>query len=178
MKKLIFVLCLLCFVGGVSVVDAQSYDLQESLKNVGVQPEEHPAYLPGANPDADSFFSKIRVGKWMGKPYIVTYYIQRIINALTGLAAAMAVLFIIQNSFNLLTSAGGSEQVTKSKKGLMWSLIGLVLIIGSYIIVKTVISLPYAGGEVDYSIQKMTPIPGTLPTNANPKQLDPMKTNP
>jgi hypothetical protein len=104
-----------------------------------------------------------------GGGFIITYYIQKIANALTGLAAALAVLFIIQNSFNLLTSSGDSEMITKSKKGLMWSLIGLVLIMGSYIVVKTVISLPYAAeGRVSPTINS-TNNPNNHNTNSGSK---------
>jgi len=158
MKKLIFVLFLLCFIGVVPVADAQGYDLQEALKNIDVEPEDHPVHLPGTNPKPGSVFAELRESEWTGKPYIITFYIQRIANALTGLAAAVAVLFIVQNSFNLLTSAGDSEKVTTSKKGLMWALIGLVVIMGAYIVVKTVISLSYVGGSVESGMEQMDSI--------------------
>ena len=147
MKKLIFVFCLICLAGSVSAEGAEIYDLQEALRGVEIEPEDHPVNLPGAGilEGESSDVVYLRTSKWMGKPFIITYYIQKIATALTGLAAAVAVLFIVQNSFNLLTAAGGSEVITTSKKGLMWSVIGLVVIMGAYIVVKTVISLPYAG---------------------------------
>ncbi len=151
MKKILFILSLFFLVMSISA-EAQIYDLDTALENLDVKPEQHPENLPGAGIIVDGpntpISDQIKKSGLMGKPYIITYYIQKIANALTGLVAAIAVLFIIQNSFNLLTSAGGSEMITKAKKGLMWSLIGLVVIIGAYIVVKTAISLPYAGEGV------------------------------
>ncbi len=139
MKKLIFVFCLIFATGSV-FAQYEGYNLENALKELNVNIENHPEYLPGAGQMENH---EIRT-KYMGSSWAITYYIQRIATALTGLAAAVAVLFIIQNSFNILTSAGGSEIITKSKKGLMWSIIGLVLIMGAYIVVKTIVSLPYS----------------------------------
>jgi|GEM_PF-3120208 hypothetical protein len=149
MKKLIFILVLICLSGTVSAEgESEIYDIKEALKQLDVAVEKHPKNLPGAGEDpAAELKWDVKFNKMAGKPFIITYYIQKIAKALTGVVAAVAVLFIIQNSFNLLTAAGGTEQITKSKKGLMWSLIGLVMIMGAYIVVKTVISLPYSAEE-------------------------------
>ncbi len=147
MKKLILILGLLLLVGNASAQDeGAGYDLIDALMDTTGEPLETineiaPKHLPGSGNDATRAISKM--SKRGGGD--VTTYIQLIATALTGIAASVAVLFIIQNSFNLLTSAGGSEAVTKSKKGLMWSIIGLVVIMGSYIVVKTIISLTYSG---------------------------------
>jgi hypothetical protein len=151
MKKIFLAILPLILLFGVSgTCDADSgYSLEKALKDQNINIDHHPEHLPGAGIEpASSPSAPIEqqiVSTLSGKPFIITWYIQRISTALTGLAAAVAVLFIVQNSFMLLTSAGGSEAVTKAKKGLMWSIIGLVIIMGSYIVVKTVISLPYVG---------------------------------
>ncbi len=75
----------------------------------------------------------------------ITLFFQRFANGITILAGSVAVLFLIINGFTLVVSTGSSDQVETAKKGLMWSAISLVLIIFSYVIVKTVLNLVYSG---------------------------------
>lgn len=79
-----------------------------------------------------------------GSPGDFTIFLQRLINGIAGVAAALAVVFLIQNSFNLVIATGSSDDIAKAKKGVIWSLVGLVVIIGAFIVVKTVISIMYS----------------------------------
>ncbi len=64
----------------------------------------------------------------------------QIINYLLLLSGSVTVLFLILGGFWYLTSAGNDEQAEKGKKTLLNSVIGLVVILLSYTIVKIVSS--------------------------------------
>ncbi len=71
----------------------------------------------------------------------------RVVNTVLGLAGVVAIFFIINNAWYLTISAGQEEKITQHKKGLMWAVIGLVLIILSYSIIRFVISIPFQAQE-------------------------------
>ena len=66
--------------------------------------------------------------------------IESAIILLLGLAFGLAVLFLIIGGFYYITSAGNEEQAEKGRKTLINSIIGLVVIILSYTIVRIVAS--------------------------------------
>ncbi len=68
--------------------------------------------------------------------------IQGAVNALTIVVASVAILFTIINAFLITTSSGG-DGLAKAKKGLLWSIAGLFMVIFAYIIVKTIIAITY-----------------------------------
>lgn len=61
-----------------------------------------------------------------------------IIRILIGLLFAITVLFIILGGYQYVTSAGNEEQAKKGRKTLLYAIIGLVVVILSYVIVNTV----------------------------------------
>ena len=63
-----------------------------------------------------------------------------IIQWLLGVAGIVAVLFIIIGGFQYITSAGNEELAEHGKKNITNAIIGLVVIILSYIIVTVVIN--------------------------------------
>jgi hypothetical protein len=120
------------------------YTLKKALQELGFQSElQPPKYLPRSE------------AKLEGNAGDITIFLQKLTNGITGIAAAIAVLFLIQNSFSLVIATGNSDNISKAKKGIIWSLVGLVLIMGAFIVVKTVISITYSGEEVAYSPTKM-----------------------
>ncbi len=68
----------------------------------------------------------------------VSGLILNVIKILLTLAGVIAVLFIILGGFWYLTSAGNTERAEKGKVALVNALIGLVLILMSYVIVRVV----------------------------------------
>lgn len=60
------------------------------------------------------------------------------INILLGVAALIAVLFLVIGGFRYITSAGNDEQAKKGRNTIINALIGLVVIILSYVIVQAV----------------------------------------
>ncbi|MCF7830512.1 pilin [Candidatus Gracilibacteria bacterium] len=148
MKKILVIgLVLFSSLGGVSIevhgldpkihlATDKGYSIREALtsENIGfVKEDEFPKHLPGIFKNSKGDVSDL------------TSIMQKFANGLAGIAAAVAVLFIIYNCFNLVTAAGESDKISKAKKGLIWSLVGLVLIMGAYIMTKTIIAITYSG---------------------------------
>lgn len=75
------------------------------------------------------------------------YITSRIVSVLLGIAGVIAVYFIVLNGFWLAASGGSEEVVTQHKKGLMWAVVGLLLVILSYSILRFIISVPFAADE-------------------------------
>ncbi len=67
--------------------------------------------------------------------------ITNIIRMLLLIAGAIAVLFVIFGGFQYLTSAGNAEQAEKGKTTLVNAIIGIVIIILSYVIINVVVNL-------------------------------------
>jgi len=66
--------------------------------------------------------------------------IEFIIMSALGVAGITAVLFLIYGGFRYITSAGNEEQAEAGKKAIQNSIIGLIVIILSYVIVIVIIN--------------------------------------
>ncbi|HEX5430007.1 MAG TPA: pilin [Patescibacteria group bacterium] len=64
--------------------------------------------------------------------------IPQIISIVLGFAGLVAIAYVILGGFQLVTSRGSSEQAEKGRKTLTNAIIGLVIIILSYVIVSIV----------------------------------------
>lgn len=116
------------------------YSALKSAQNVqGDGAVTLPNGLPGATQSENIGASSALEG--------VAGLLQRIINGLTAIAAAVAVFFIVFNGGGMLLAVGDTEKIKKAREGIMWALLGLLLIMGSYLIAKTVISLTYSGSN-------------------------------
>jgi hypothetical protein len=67
--------------------------------------------------------------------------IKTVINWMLGIAFAIAVVFLIIGGFMYITSAGNEESAEKGKGTVLNALIGIVIIILSYVIVNVVANL-------------------------------------
>lgn len=65
--------------------------------------------------------------------------VRRIINILSVIVGAIAVIMIIIGGFRYVTSAGNDSNVQAAKKTIMYALIGLVIVALAQIIVKFVL---------------------------------------
>lgn len=66
----------------------------------------------------------------------VTTVVTNFAGIMAGAASTIALIFIIIGGIQYITSAGNQEQATKAKSTLTWALIGFILIIASYSIIK------------------------------------------
>jgi hypothetical protein len=71
--------------------------------------------------------------------------IYNIINIMLLVGGAIAVLFIIIGGFQYITSAGNEEQAEKGRNTLVNAVIGIVLILLSYVIINVVVNAVTSG---------------------------------
>ncbi len=64
-----------------------------------------------------------------------------IINALLLIVGAIAVLFVIIGGFWYVTSAGNEEQAEKGRTTVVNSIIGIVIVILSYVVINVIVNL-------------------------------------
>ena len=68
----------------------------------------------------------------------IPYFLKNIINAAFILAAAIAVILIILSGIRLLVSGGDPEKVARARKSLTFTIIGLVIILLSFVIINLI----------------------------------------
>jgi len=69
--------------------------------------------------------------------------LQIIAASLLYVAAPLAVISIVMAAFTMVSSTGTPEKIETGKKHLKWAIIGLMIIIFSYAIVKAVITIAF-----------------------------------
>lgn len=62
-----------------------------------------------------------------------------VIKAFLGLVGGVALVMMVWGGFQWLTSAGNAEKVKKGSMTMVWSIVGLVLTLSSYLILNTVL---------------------------------------
>ena len=72
--------------------------------------------------------------------------IRTVINWLLGIAFGIAVLFLIIGGFWYITSAGNEETAEKGKNTAINAIIGIVIVILSYVIVNVIANLVQSTG--------------------------------
>jgi hypothetical protein len=65
-------------------------------------------------------------------------FIKNIVKVLVGIAGAVAVVFMVIGGFHYITSSGNPEKLDQAKKTLLYSGVGLVIVIAAYAIVDLV----------------------------------------
>lgn len=65
--------------------------------------------------------------------------IARVINAALGISGSIALLMFVWGGMLWLTSGGSPERIQKGKNTIVWAVLGLVLIFGSYAILNFVL---------------------------------------
>ena len=74
-------------------------------------------------------------------PTSINGFIRIVINWLLGIAFGIAVLFLIIGGFWFITSAGNEETAEKGKSTAINAIIGIIIIILSYVIINVVSTL-------------------------------------
>ncbi len=101
-----------------------------------------------------------------------------IINGLLVIAGALAVIYIILAGFTYITSAGDPDKAQKAKGGLVYAIIGIVVISFSYAIVNVVIDILQKDPAIQTSPAPgpgapSQPGPGTPPPGTQPQPQPP-----
>lgn len=76
----------------------------------------------------------------------VNSFIRTIINWILSITLGVAVLFLIIGGFRYVISAGNEDQAESGKNTVLNALIGIVIIVLSYVIVNVVANLVSRGG--------------------------------
>jgi Type IV secretion system pilin len=71
----------------------------------------------------------------------VESFMQSVIQALAGLAGLVATAFIMIGGFGYITSSGNPARLEKAKRTLLHSGVGLVIVIGAFVISSIITSL-------------------------------------
>jgi len=66
--------------------------------------------------------------------------INNFVNILAAIASTVTLMFMVWGGIQYITSAGNQEQAGKAKSTLTWAIIGFIVIIASYSIVKIFLS--------------------------------------
>lgn len=70
----------------------------------------------------------------------ISRIIGRVISAVLGITGAVALLMFVWGGFQWLIAAGSPDRIKKGKDTLMWSAIGLAVIVGAYALVNTIVT--------------------------------------
>ncbi len=104
-----------------------SATIPSAIAAVQINPDLHPEYAP------------VVVIKGGTEADYGNYFLQLIAGGLLYLAAPTAVLFIAVSGLRYVTSHGDENAMEGAKKTLTWAIIGLVVVIGAWAIVRIII---------------------------------------
>jgi hypothetical protein len=71
--------------------------------------------------------------------------IGRVIRGVRNVVGSLALLMIIYGGFTWLTSGGNPDKVKKGKEIMVWAVFGLMVMLGSYIIVNYILTAITSG---------------------------------
>ncbi len=77
-------------------------------------------------------------------------FIGSIINLLLTFAGAIAIVFVIIGGYWYITSGGNEEQAEKGQKTLTNAIIGVVVVILSYVIINVIVNLVSSSNSYGY----------------------------
>ena len=85
-------------------------------------------------------------------------FVVNVINFVAGFLGLIAMAIIIYGGFLYVTAAGQEDQASKGKKSVTYAVIGIILILGSYAIVNTILLAP--SGTDNESLSGSAPTSG------------------
>lgn len=68
-------------------------------------------------------------------------FIQSVIGVLVTIAGLVSVIFFVWGGFGYITSSGNPEALDRSKKTIMYSAIGLVIVLGAFVFTNIISQL-------------------------------------
>ncbi|TSC65712.1 MAG: Uncharacterized protein G01um101477_369 [Candidatus Doudnabacteria bacterium Gr01-1014_77] len=86
----------------------------------------------------------------VGKPDTVNTLLVRVINIILSISASLAILFVVIGGFKYITSNGNEEAASKGRQTLVNAIIGLVIIILAYTIVRIAVNTTSSGGTFGF----------------------------
>lgn len=74
-----------------------------------------------------------------GNGSAVSNAIKNIINLLSAIIGVVAVIIIIFNGFRFITSGGDSNAISSARRGIIFAIVGLIVVVLAQVIVRFVI---------------------------------------
>jgi len=71
----------------------------------------------------------------------VENFIRSVIQVIAGLAGLIATGFFVIGGFGYITSSGNPEHLDKAKRTLLWSGIGLAIVIAAFVVSNIIVQL-------------------------------------
>lgn len=71
----------------------------------------------------------------------VENFIRDIIKVVAGLAGLIATAFFVIGGFGYITSSGNPEHLDRAKRTLLWSAIGLAIVIAAFVISNIIVAI-------------------------------------
>lgn len=71
--------------------------------------------------------------------------VQNVINFSIGIAMVLGTAFIVYGGFLILTAGGSPERVKSGRSAIIAAIVGLIIVLGSWLIVDTVIKVISGG---------------------------------
>lgn len=81
-------------------------------------------------------------------PYLSSTFLPRVANTIVSFGIGAAVLGLILGSIGLLTAYGNDEKYGNAKKGIYFSLIGLIICLLAFAIVQLIFYTGYQAGQI------------------------------
>lgn len=130
-KKVLLLTIFLAFFAFFSVADPS---LALTLDD-GLRPDSLPTY------DFDSVVATDVENSETAATQAIIFFVGNIVSQVLLFAGAVSIIFVIVSGGTYIFAFGDDTKIDKGKRGLMWSLIGLVIIMLSYAITRGVISI-------------------------------------
>lgn len=73
-------------------------------------------------------------------------FVEKLIDLLVKLVGTVALIFLVIGGFRLVLAAGNDNEIQKAKDMLLYAVIGLVVSLAAFLLVKLVQSLLFAAG--------------------------------
>ncbi len=77
--------------------------------------------------------------------------ITTVITLLFSLAGLLFFIMIVVSGIKIITAGGDTEKISSAKKGIINAIIGLVIVIGAFLIIEVITSLLGVSGSLFYS---------------------------
>jgi len=135
MKKILLIILTFINLAQMPIVLAAPIQHQNLLAIVTLDPNMKPANSPGV------VFGEKELQKTGAEGAFGNYILQMLAGGLITLAAPVAIIIIAIAGLIAVISHGNQGLMDKAKKALTYSIIGLVIIIFSWVIIRGVISL-------------------------------------
>lgn len=117
--------------------------LAVSAEQLAVSEKEAPGVVELPNPFVDN--PQMKPGQKKPDPTI-QQIIGRGISVVLGIMGSIALAMFFYGGYLWLISGGSSDKIKKGKETLIWATIGLAVILGSGILVRSVIDILEKGG--------------------------------